>query len=48
MNGTKSEIDVRVDARIGKVLARLVGLKEFKRTPAGGAGRRALEAPRAA
>jgi hypothetical protein len=26
-----------IDARIGKVLARLVNLKEFKRTPAGGA-----------
>ena len=24
-----------IDARISKVLARLVGLKEFKRTPAG-------------
>ena len=41
-------LDAAIDARIGKVLARLVGLKEFKRTPAGGAGRRALEAPRAA
>src|SRR5450759_2556326 len=41
-------LDAAIDVRIGKVLARLVGLKEFKRTPAGGAGRRALEAPRAA
>jgi hypothetical protein len=28
-------IEASVDARINKVLARLVGLKEFKRTPAG-------------
>ena len=28
-----------LDARIAKVLARLVGLKEFKRTPAGAATR---------
>jgi hypothetical protein len=41
-------LDAALDARIGKVLARLVGLKEFKRTPAGGAGLRALEASRAA
>jgi hypothetical protein len=41
-------LEAALDARIGKVLARLVGLKEFKRTPAGGAGLRALEAPRAA
>ena len=41
-------LEAALDARIGKVLARLVGLKEFKRTPAGGAGRRVLEAPRAA
>ena len=41
-------LEAALDARISKVLARLVGLKEFKRTPAGGAGRRALEAPRAA
>ena len=41
-------LEAAFDARIGKVLARLVGLKEFKRTPAGGAGLRALEAPRAA
>ena len=41
-------LEAALDARIGKVLARLVGLKEFKRTPAGGAGMRALEAPRAA
>ena len=26
-----------LDARVAKILARLVGLKEFKRTPAGGA-----------
>jgi hypothetical protein len=30
-------LEAAVDARIGKVLARLVGLKEFKRTPAAGA-----------
>ena len=41
-------LDAALDTRIGKVLARLVGLKEFKRTPAGGAGLRALEASRAA
>ena len=41
-------LEAALDARISKVLARLVGLKEFKRTPAGGAGMRALEAPRAA
>jgi hypothetical protein len=28
-------LEAAVDARIGKVLSRLVGLKEFKRTPAG-------------
>jgi hypothetical protein len=28
-------LEALIDARIGKVLARLVGLKEFKRTPAG-------------
>jgi hypothetical protein len=31
-----------IDARIAKVLARLVALKEFKRTPAGGAPTKAL------
>ena len=41
-------LDAALDARIGKVLARLVGLKEFKRTPAGGAGMRALETSQAA
>ena len=41
-------LEAALDARISKVLGRLVGLKEFKRTPAGGAGMRALEAPRAA
>jgi hypothetical protein len=41
-------LDGMFDTRIAKVLARLVGLKEFKRTPAGGAGLRALETPRAA
>jgi hypothetical protein len=41
-------LEAALDARISKVLARLVGLKEFKRTPAGGAGMRALEAPRSA
>jgi hypothetical protein len=30
-------VEAALDARIGKVLARLVGLKEFKRTPAAGA-----------
>jgi hypothetical protein len=30
-------LEAALDARIGKVLARLVGLKEFKRTPAAGA-----------
>jgi hypothetical protein len=28
-------LETLIDARISKVLARLVGLKEFKRTPAG-------------
>ena len=35
-------LEVAIDARIAKVLARLVGLKEFKRTPAGGAPPMAL------
>jgi hypothetical protein len=35
-------LEAAVDARISKVLARLVGLKEFKRTPAGGAPTTAL------
>lgn len=35
-------LEAAIDARIGKVLARLVGLKEFKRTPAGGAPTMAL------
>ena len=35
-------LEVAIDARIAKVLARLVGLKEFKRTPAGGAPLMAL------
>jgi hypothetical protein len=30
-------LDAALDARIAKVLARLVGLKEFKRTPAAAA-----------
>jgi hypothetical protein len=30
-----SRIEASIDARIGKVLARLVAMKEFKRTPAG-------------
>jgi hypothetical protein len=38
-------LEAAVDARIAKVLARLVGLKEFKRTPAGGAGTNLLAAP---
>jgi hypothetical protein len=29
-------LEAALDTRIAKVLARLVGLKEFKRTPAGG------------
>jgi hypothetical protein len=36
-----------IDARIAKVLARLVALKEFKRTPAGGAPTKALTSPQA-
>jgi hypothetical protein len=36
-----------IDARIGKVLARLVALKEFKRTPAGGAPTKALTSSQA-
>jgi hypothetical protein len=35
-------LEAALDARIAKVLARLVGLKEFKRTPAGGAAPLAL------
>jgi hypothetical protein len=35
-------VEAALDARIGKVLARLVGLKEFKRTPAAGAPTMAL------
>jgi hypothetical protein len=35
-------LEAAVDARISKVLARLVGLKEFKRTPSGGAPATAL------
>ena len=35
-------LEAAIDARIAKVLARLVGLKEFKRTPAGGAPPMAL------
>ena len=31
------QLEAALDARIAKILARLVGLKEFKRTPAGGA-----------
>ena len=30
-------LEAALDARIAKILARLVGLKEYKRTPAGGA-----------
>jgi len=37
-------IEVLIDVRIGKVLARIVALKEFKRTPAGGATAHVLEA----
>jgi len=35
-------LEAALDARIAKVLSRLVGLKEFKRTPAGGAPPMAL------
>jgi hypothetical protein len=35
-------LEAALDARIAKVLARLVGLKEFKRTPAAGASTKAL------
>ena len=39
-------LEAALDARIGKVLARLVGLKEFKRTPAaGGSGDGADQCP---
>jgi hypothetical protein len=38
-------LEAAVDARIGKVLARLVGLKEFKRTPAAGAAAIELVGP---
>ena len=37
-------LEAALDARINKVLARLVGLKEFKRTPAAGATTMALTA----
>ena len=36
-------LEAALDARIAKILARLVGLKEFKRTPAGGGAARMLE-----
>ena len=36
-------LEAALDARIAKILARLVGLKEFKRTPAGGGAARILE-----
>jgi hypothetical protein len=38
-------LEAAVDARINKVLGRLVALKEFKRTPAGGAPTPALALP---
>lgn len=38
-------LEAALDARIGKVLARLVGLKEFKRTPAAGAAAMELVSP---
>ena len=38
-------LEAALDARIAKVLARLVGLKEFKRTPAGAVGTSLLTAP---
>jgi hypothetical protein len=37
-------LDGALDPQASKLLARLVGLKEFKRMPAGGAGMSALEA----
>jgi hypothetical protein len=39
-------LDAEIDTRISKCLGRLVVLKEFKRTPAGGAGMKAIEASR--
>ena len=36
-------LEAALDARIAKILARLVGLKEFKRTPAGGAAAHMIE-----
>ena len=36
-------LDAAIDARIAKVMGRLVGLKEFKRTPAGGAAAHMIE-----
>ena len=36
-------LEAAIDARIAKVMGRLVGLKEFKRTPAGGGAARILE-----
>lgn len=38
-------LEAALDARISKTLSRLVGLKEFKRTPAGGARMGLLEPP---
>jgi hypothetical protein len=38
-------LDAALDARIAKVLARLVGSKEFKRTPAAAAATNQLPAP---
>jgi hypothetical protein len=38
-------LEAAIDARIAKVLARLVGLKEFKRTPAGAPPTNLLAAP---
>ncbi len=37
-------LEAMLDGRISKLLARLVALKEFKRTPAGGAGTNLIEA----
>ena len=39
------QLEAALDARIAKVLARLVGLKEFKRTPAAGAPRLTMSGP---
>jgi hypothetical protein len=40
--GKIMDLEAKIDVRISKALARLVGLKEFKRTPAGGGEKGAL------